>query len=151
MENRTSAIPAELVLERARSWHPDSPGVAGQGGRGDDIQTPSAASPWPVPSDPLALSCASFQDAQPASGSRELWPDTGLDLTTEMMACCCGLNLIFANEVLWIFVVMVMVIDAASLPRSDGASDHVAVRVGLGRIRSWNCQKAPCRLVWIFA
>lgn len=86
MENPTSAIPVELILERAKSRHPDSPGVAGQGWRGDDIQIPLAASPWPVPSDPLAISCASFQDVQPASGSRERWSDTGLDLTTEMMA-----------------------------------------------------------------
>jgi len=90
-----------------------------------------------VPSDPLAISCAPFQDAQPASGSEEPWPDTDLDLMAEMIACRRGVSLIFADDVLWIFVVVVvMVIDAASPPKSDGASGPVAVRVGLSPLCS---------------
>lgn len=75
--------------------------------------------------------CAPFQDTQPAGGSEEWRPATYLDLIAEMIACHRGVSLIFADDVLWIFVVVVMVIDAASLPESDGASGHVAVRVGL--------------------
>lgn len=50
----------------AKSRHPDAPRVAGQGRRGAESQTPSATGPPPVPSNPLTISCAPFQDTQPA-------------------------------------------------------------------------------------
>lgn len=56
-----------------------------------------------------------------------------------MISCRHCLNLIFAGDVLWIFVVVVVtvtVIDAASFSKSDGASGHVAVRVGIPQLRS---------------
>lgn len=56
-----------------------------------------------------------------------------------MISCRHCLNLIFAGDVLWIFVVVVVtvtVIDAASFSKSDGASGHVAVHVGIPQLCS---------------
>lgn len=55
-----------LAHLRAKSRHPVAPRVTGQGRRGAESQTPSATGPRPVPSNPLAISCAPFQDTQPA-------------------------------------------------------------------------------------
>lgn len=41
------------------------------------------------------------------------------------------LSLIFTDAILWIFVVVVMVIDAASFSKSNQASGHMAVHVGI--------------------
>lgn len=103
--------------------------VVGQGQRGADTQAPAAA--WPVPSSPLATSrCAPFQDSARREW-KECWLDADLDLAAEMTLCCHCLSLIFSDDVLWIFVVVVMVINAANFPKSNGASGHVVVRVGI--------------------
>lgn len=42
----------------------------------------------------------------------------------------------FTNDVLWIFAVVVMAIDAASFPKSNGVSGHMAVHVGIPAVLS---------------
>lgn len=121
---------------RAKSQHPDHPRVSGQGWRGADTQSPSATSPWPVPSSPLASSPAPFQDAQPASRSKERWPDTDLDFDSRNDLVSPLSDLVFSDDVLGIFVVVVMAVDAASFPRGDGASGHGAVCAGFPQLCS---------------
>lgn len=54
-----------------------------------------------------------------------------------MISCRHCLSLIFSDDVLWIFVVVVVIVtDAASFPQNNGASDHVAVRVGIPQLYS---------------
>ena len=103
------------------------PGWLGKDGVGPMIPRPPATSPWPVPSNPLAISHAPFQDTQPASSGKEWWLDADLDLATEMISCCRCLSLVFTDDVLWIFVVVVVVADAAGGPQNNGASGHMAV------------------------
>lgn len=46
-----------------------------------------------------------------------------------MISCCHCLSLIFTDDVWWVFVVEVLVIDAASFSKSNGASSHVAIPI----------------------
>lgn len=67
--------------------------------------------------------------AQPARSGREWWLGASVDLAIEMISCCHCLSLIFTDDVWCVFVVGVLVIDAASFSKSNGASSHVAVHI----------------------
>lgn len=57
-------------------------------------------------------------------------------LTADMILCHHCLNLVFSDDVLGIFVVVVMAVDAASFPKGDGASGHEAVCAGFPQLCS---------------
>lgn len=97
--------------------------------------------------------------AQPARSGREWWLGASVDLAIEMISCCHCLRPIFTDDVWWGFVVGVLVIDAASFSKSNGASTRVALHIDdlhlclakwLGRVGPWNCQQPPSRLVCNF-